>query len=245
MWAIARRELRALFVTPLAWIVLGIVQALLGYTFLRLLQAFVQTQGQLQGLPGAPGLARLVAMPLFETCAFVLMLVVPVITMRMIAEERRAATLPLLLGAPVSTARIILGKYLAALAFTLCLVALCGLMPAMLLLGAPLDLGQLAAGLVGLALVAAMFTAAGLFVSTLTSQPPMAAAATFGLLLLLWMLDWGGERAGVLQYLSVLHHFRALQRGLFDTADIAFFVLAAIAFLVLAARRIHTIRSPG
>lgn len=242
MWAIAKRELRALFVAPFAWIVLGVAQTLLGYTFLRLLQAFAQTQGQLQGLPGAPGLTRLVAMPLFETCAFILMLVVPVVTMRLIAEERRGHTLALVLGAPVSGTRIVLGKFAGALTFVLCLVALCALLPIALLMGAALDLWQLAAGLLGLVLVVALFTAAGLFISTLTSQPPLAAAVTFGLLLLLWMLDWGGERASVLQYLSILHHFRALQRGLFDSADIVFFILVSGAFLLLAARRVDALR---
>ena len=117
MMAVLRRELRAMFVSPLAWFVLAVVQVLMAYSFLRLLQAFADNQGRLQGLPGAPGLTRLVAMPLFEVAAFVMMLIVPLITMRLIAEERRVGTLVLLLGSPVSSTSIILGKFFGAFTF--------------------------------------------------------------------------------------------------------------------------------
>ena len=93
-----------------------------GLLFLRLLQAFADSQGRLQGLSGAPGLTRLVAMPLFEVAAFVMMLVVPLITMRLVAEERRTGTLVLLLGSPVSSTGIVIGKFLVP--WYLCFVLL-------------------------------------------------------------------------------------------------------------------------
>ena len=96
MLAIAGRELRSLFYSPLAWLVLAATQVILAYSFLRLLQAFADNLGRLQSVPGAPGLTRLVAMPLLEVTGFILMLVVPLLTMRSFAEERRAGTLTLL-----------------------------------------------------------------------------------------------------------------------------------------------------
>ena len=244
MLAIFRRELTSLFTSPLAWITLALAQGLLAYVFLRLLQAFARTQGQLQGLPGAPGLSRLVAMPLFETCAFMLMVIVPMFTMRLFAEERRARTLALLLSAPVSSTAIVLGKYLGAIAFCLILISMTVAMPLALTLGTALDYGQLFAGALGLTLIAALFSAIGLFMSTLTTQPTMAAIGAFGTTLLLWILDWGADRAGLFAYLSVLQHFRALLRGLIDTQDVAYFLILTFACLYLAVRRINALKSP-
>jgi ABC-2 type transport system permease protein len=244
MLAIAMRELRSLFLTPLAWVLLSVAEFLLAYVFLRLLQAFGQTQGQLQALPGAPGVTRLVAMPLFETCAFILMLLVPILTMRALAQERHTQTLTLLLSAPVSAMDIVLGKYLGVLGFVLIVVALAVLMPVTLYAGTTLDHGQLLAGILGLVLVAGTFVAVGMLASALSTQPAMAAALAFAILALLWMLDWGAERSGLFSYLSVLTHLRVLLRGIVDTQDIMYFLILSGGCVYFSARRIETLRSP-
>ena len=244
MLAIAVRELRSLFVAPLTWVLLAVSEFLLAYVFLRLLQAFGETQGQLQALPGAPGVTRLVAMPLFETCAFILMLLVPILTMRALAEERRAQTLTLLLSAPVSALDIVFGKYLGVLGFVLIVVAFAVLMPVTLYAGTTLDHGQLLAGILGLMLVSGTFVAVGMLASALSTQPAMAAALAFAVLALLWMLDWGAERSSVFSYLSVLAHLRVLLRGIVDTQDIMYFVVLGGGCFYFAARRVETLRSP-
>ena len=244
MLAIAIRELRSLFVAPLTWVLLAVSEFLLAYVFLRLLQAFGETQGQLQALPGAPGVTRLVAMPLFETCAFILMLLVPILTMRALAEERRAQTLTLLLSAPVSALDIVFGKYLGVLGFVLIVVAFAVLMPVTLYAGTTLDHGQLLAGILGLMLVSGTFVAVGMLASALSTQPAMAAALAFAVLALLWMLDWGAERSSVFSYLSVLAHLRVLLRGIVDTQDIMYFVVLGGGCLYFTARRVETLRSP-
>ncbi|MEM7406630.1 MAG: ABC transporter permease [Pseudomonadota bacterium] len=244
MFAIAKRELFSLFQTPLAWLLLAVTQAVLAYVFLRLLQAFAQAQGQLQGLPGAPGVTRMVAMPLLETCAFVMMVLVPLLTMRAFAEEERARTLVLLLSAPVSAAAIVMGKFLGVAAFLGIIVGLTLLMPASLAVGTNLDFGQLSAGLLGLLLITGLFAALGLFVSSMTVQPAMAGAGAFGMTLMLWMLDWGVERASLFEYLSVLHHFRTFLRGLISTADLGYFLVGIALFLYLTTSRIAARRSP-
>jgi ABC-2 type transport system permease protein len=245
--AVAARELRSLFLSPLAWSVLAVVQLILGYVFLVQLELFLQWQPRLAGMEGAPGITEVIVAPLLRTAAIVLLLVVPLLTMRLVSEERRGRTLALLMSSPVSMTQIVLGKYLGVMGFLAVMLALVALMPLSLTLGGRLDWGLLAAGLLGLALVVASFAAAGLFLSTLTEQPTVAAVGTFGLLLLLWILDWasgtGGEATGeVLAYLSLLTHYDALLKGVFDTQDIVYYLLFCLTFLVLAIRRLDADR---
>lgn len=244
---IAGRELRSLFLSPLAWAVLAVVQLVLGYVFLVYLETYLQWQGRLAGVEGAPGLTEVVAKALFTDAAVVLLLVVPLLTMRLVSEERRSRTLALLLSAPVSMTEIVLGKYLGLMGFLGTMVGLVALMPLSLLAGGSLDFGLLAAGLLGLILVVASFGAAGLLLSALTDQPTVAAIGTFGLLLLLWVLGTaaGEETGAVLRYLSVLTHYDALLKGVFDTRDVAYYVLFTVTSLVLAVRQLDAERLRG
>lgn len=245
---IAARELRSLFLSPLAWAVLAVVQFILAFLFLGQLDEYVRLQPQLAMMPSAPGLTEVVVAPVFGSATIVLLLVVPLITMRLVAEERRNRTLPLLFSAPVSMTEIVLGKYLGIVAFLALLIGLIALMPLSLLLAGSLDLGLLAAELLGLTLMLAAFAAAGLFMSTLTAHPTVAAVAGFGLLLLLWVIDWAGgagEAGSVFQYLSLQRHYEALLKGIFDTSDIAYYVLFITTFLVLSIRRLDADRLQG
>ncbi len=243
MLSIAARELRSLFLSPLAWVILAVVQAILAYVFLIQVEVFLQWQPRLAGFPGAPGLTAIVVAPVFHTAAIVLMLVTPFLTMRLLSEERRSGTLALLLSAPVSVASIVLGKFLGVMAFLGCALILVALLPFWLLLGGSLDFGLLAAGFLGLVLLVAAFSAAGLFMSSLTAQPTIAAVSTFGLLLLLWLLDWGSttgaQGAGELfGYLSLLTHFEALLQGIFDTRDVLYYLIFTALFLLLGIWRL-------
>src|SRR5690606_16239685 len=127
--------------------------------------------------------------PLFSTASIVMLLVMPLLTMRLIAEEKRSGTIALLRAAPVSTAGIVLGKYFALLVFVALLTALTAAMPASLAAGTDLDAGRLLASALGLFLLTASFASVGLFMSSLTRQPVVAAVATFGVLLLLWLIN--------------------------------------------------------
>lgn len=114
---IAARELRSLFLSPLAWVILAVVVFILAYAFLVQVQVFTEIQPRLAGLPSAPGVTEIVAAPLFEFAAMILLLVAPLLTHRAVAAERRGGTLVLLQSAPVSSTQIVLGKYLGLLAF--------------------------------------------------------------------------------------------------------------------------------
>ena len=246
---IAARELRGLFLSPLAWTLLAVTQALLAWIFIILVNDFQNAQGRLAGLEHAPGVTDLVVAPLFRVAAWALLLLTPLLTMRLFSEERRTGTLDLLLSAPASASEIVLGKYLGVLTFLMSMVALTALMPLALLARAALDVGKLLAGLLGLSLLAASCAAAGLYLSSLTSQPLAAATATLGLLLAFWIVDAAGAGQGavspVFAYLSLPRHNDALLLGLVRSEDVAYYLLFGAAFLGLAIRRLDNLRLRG
>lgn len=246
---IAAREWRALFLSPLAWSLLAVTQAVLAWIFIILVNDFQQMEGQLSGLDPAPGVTDLVLVPLFRVTAWALLLLTPLLTMRLFSEEQRTGTLDLLLSAPVGLHQIVLGKYLGVLGFLLSVIALTALMPLALLAGTALDPGKLSAGLFGLGLFAASFAAAGLYFSSLTAQPLTAAAATFGVLLAFWLVDAAGGGQGAAgpwpAYLSLARHYDALQLGLVRSEDLAYYLLFSAAFVGLTMRRLDNLRLRG
>ncbi len=239
-FTIAGRELRTMFLSPLAWAILGVIQVIQGFLFLVLLDTYMSDiQPRYAGFEQAPGVTDFIVAGLFQNAGVILLMVVPLLTMRLISEERRNRTLSLLFTAPVSMAEIVLGKYLGVLSFLLIMVGMMTLMPLSLLLGGGLDFGKLAACVLALGLLLAGFAALGLFISALANQPTVAAISTFGALLLLWIVDWSRNAGGgVLEYLSMMHHYDRLLRGLINTQDLAYFVLFILAFLVLS---VHTL----
>ena len=244
---IAARELRSLFLSPLSWSVLAITQAFVAYAFLVKLELFLQLKAYLPGLAGAPGLTAIVVAPAFKAAAMVMLLAAPLVTMRLVSEERRSGTLSLLLSAPISMTDIVLGKYLGVMGFFGIVVLVVLLTPLSLLAGGNLDLGLVASGFLGLFLLIASFAAAGLFMSTLTAHPPVAAVSTFGLLLLAWNMDWAGTGAGegvrpLFSYIAVTSHFNALLQGIVDSADLIYSLLVVATFLILAIRRLDNMR---
>ncbi len=243
---IAARELRSLFLSPLAWSILAVTLFILAYLFLSQIEAYVTLQPRLAALEGAPGVADIVVAPLLADAAVVLLLVTPLVTMRVLSEERRNGTISLLFSAPLSMTEIVVGKYLGVVAFFLILLGLLALMPLSLLAGTELDLGKLAAGLLGLALVVSAFAAIGVYMSSLTEQPTVAAVTTFGLLLLLWIIDWAGNRqmdeSNTLAGLSMLRHYEPLLKGLFNSADVVYYLLVILLFIGFSIRRLDAHR---
>ncbi|MGA9851547.1 MAG: ABC transporter permease [Gammaproteobacteria bacterium] len=246
IFTIAGRELKHLFLSPLAWCVLAIIQFIIAWMFLEQVDNFLKFAPTLAGMANAPGVTDAVAAPMFSAASVVMLLVVPLMSMRLIAEERRSGTLSLLLSAPVSMTEIVLGKYLGLLIFLLIMLGLITLMPLSLAAGTHLDYGKLFSGVLGLALLLGAFAAAGLFISTLTRQPVAAAVSSFGLLLLLWIISWAGSGddrySPVFHYLSLVDHYNSLLRGAFDTTDVVYYLLFIITFLVLSIRRLDAYR---
>ncbi len=243
---IASREFRTLFLSPLAWSILAIVQAIMAFLFLTQIDTFASIQAQLANIEGAPGLTDLVVTPLYTSTGIILLLITPLLTMRLISEERRNKTLSLLLSAPVSNSEIIFGKYLGVFGLLLIMAMLISIMPLSLLAGGKLDLGKFSANILALTLLLSSFTAVGVFTSSIANHPSVAAISAFGLLFLLWILGWANglntERSELLDYLSLLKHFQNLQTGLIDSKDICFYLLFTAIFLILSVRRLENDR---
>lgn len=245
IWPIALRELRSLFLSPLAWTILAVIQFILGWRFLVQLDFFFSIQPQLAVIENAPGVTDLVAAPLYEFTGIVLLLITPLTTMRLLSEEKRSGSLKLLMSSPISMSEIALGKYLAMVMFNVLVILMVTLMPLSLLFGTQLDLGKLAAGMLGLLLMLSAFAAAGLYMSSLTNHPTVAAVSSFGLLLMLLIIDaaGGNQQAGELfGYLSIMRHNTDLLRGIIDTSDIAYYVLFSLTFVVLTIRQLDAQR---
>lgn len=241
---IARAESRRLFVSPLAWTVLGVLQAILGYVYITLLYQYAdnaQLGDQFMGV------ADFMGGGLYGFATILLLLVMPVLSMRLFAEERKTGTLTLLLGSPVTLTEIVLGKFFGLMSFMLAALLLLAIMPLALLPGTHLDLGRIAAGLLGLLLMMMAFGSAGLFMSTLTREPTIAAVSSLGLLLLIWLLQVMGDRSGafapVFQYLSLVTHFESLRRGIFNSADVVYYLLFTSLFLWLSVQRLDLERA--
>lgn len=243
IFTLARRELRSLFLSPLAWAILAIVQFIMAYLFLSQLQEFILIQPRLATIENAPGVTELVIAPLYGSAAFIMMLVTPLLTMRLISEERRNQSLALLLSAPVSMTEIIIGKYLGMLGFAVIMIFMMSLMPLSLFFAGTLDGGLLITIVLGITLLLAAFISLGLYMSSLTAQPTIAAMSTFGMLLMLWIIDWAGGKAdaaasGLLEYLSILRHFEAFSKGIFNSSDFIYYLLFIAFFLILSIRRL-------
>jgi ABC-2 type transport system permease protein len=244
---IAGRELRALFLSPLAWSLLGVAMIILAWMFLVQIESFMQLQPQLVAGASELGVTDLVIAPLFDSGAMVLLLLTPLLTMRLLSEEQRSGTLRLLFSAPISTAQIVLGKYLAMLGVFGLLLLLIALLPLSLLLGGTLDLGRLAATLLGMGLLLACYSAIGLFLSSLTGQPAVAAISSYGLLLFLWIVNLSGseDRSGLFEWLSLTSHYRPFLDGVVRSGDLAYFLLLIVASLLMAIHHLESRRRGG
>ena len=246
---IALHELRRLMFSPLAWVILALIQILTALQFLNGVEDFMLNQPRLVGMENPPGVSDWVVAPLFADVAFMLLMVIPVISMRSLSAERRDKTLSLLMSSPVSMTEIALGKYFGMLIFLAIMVGMISLMPLSLMIGTTLDTGKLITGSLGLFLMLSAFAAAGLYISSLTQSPSVAAVATFFLLFALWLMFWinsgSGQVKGLIEYISLLHHFIPLLNGSINTADIAYFLIFTTTFLVLTIRRLDSQRLQG
>ncbi len=240
---IALKEFRSLFAIPSTWLILGALQFIFAWFFLARLDAFLQVQSQLAQLANAPGATLAVAAPLLGTVALILMMLIPIFTMRLIAEERRSQTLTLLMSAPVSDIHIVVGKFIGLMLFLLLIIASCLLMVLALAAGTQLDTGLLFTNALGLILLAASYTALGLYISSLTAQPVVAAIGALAIFFGLWLMEISAvDNDKTWRALAPTSHFQSFNIGLLNTTDLMFFMLFCITFLLLTIRRLHNNR---
>jgi len=249
--AIAWRDIRSLFVSPIAYVVLTGFVLLGGWFFFNLLAQFNRLVAAYSGLPGYDttwlNLNDAVITPLLQNLSVVLLIVVPMITMRSFAEERSVGTYELLFTSPVRVAEIVLGKFLAGAFILTLMVGLTLLYPAILLVYGNPEPGLILSGFLGLYLTAIGYLAVGNFASSLTSNQIIAAVTALVILLLLFVVSWPAEGAGetvgaVLTYLSVTEHFTTLVRGIIDSKDLIYFASLTGIFLFLNHRAVEAAR---
>ncbi|MEE8233134.1 MAG: ABC transporter permease subunit [Gammaproteobacteria bacterium] len=242
---IAMHELRRLFKSPLAWIIFAVVQFLLAIFFLLILSQFMDPAAA--SLFANYGVTEIVVVGLLQIAGIILLLITPFVTMDTFSEERQSGCIKLLLSSPISVTELVLGKYLGVICYLFLLLSLIALMPLSLLMGTELDLLQLLSGIIGLILLASSFAAIGLFVSSLTSQPAVAAISTFGILFVLWIMNMAGSTGSelfreILTYSSLLNHYHNLLDGIFNSADVIYYLLVSTVFIVLSIWRLDNER---
>ena len=255
IFTIAGKDLKSLFTSPVAWVVLTFVQLIVGYGFLKRFDDFMQIQPQLIQLPSPPGFTELVAVPTFATTAAILLFAVPLLAMRLIAEERRNQTMVLLTSAPISILDIVLGKFCALMGMLLIILALIAVMPLSLSGATKLDYRLIGSIVLGLALMAAAFSAVSLYASSLTAHPIVAALGAFGALLGMVLMGENvadnlqtrglGVLAAFAQVLSPVKNFEPLGKGMIDTYAIACLLLLTVLFLALTVRQLEARRLRG
>jgi ABC-2 type transport system permease protein len=240
---IIRKELNMLFTSPLAWVLLTLIQLIFTWVFLGRLDAFLEIQSQLLQIANPPGVTETIIAPVFAMAAIVLLMITPLLSMRLLAEERRNHTLTLLISAPISITDIVIGKFLGLIILFLIINIMIVTLCASLLLGGTLDFGLLCSNTIGLLLVSACFSALGLYISSLTAQPVVAAIGTLGALLGLWIIDMATDETNQwLHSVSLLKHFERFNQGLIDTFSIAYLMLFMTTFLILTIRHLDSER---
>lgn len=249
--AIAHKELRAYFASPIAYVVIGFFALVFGYMYASIMAWFV-SQGMSAGFGGPQTLNvnQQLVRPLVLNMTVVFLFMLPLITMRTYSEEKRAGTIELLLTSPVSDMQIILGKFLGALALYAVMLAVTLFHFGILFYFGRPEWKPLLTAYLGLLLFGGSFISIGLFISSLTKNQIVAGAATFAVFLVLWVIDWIGQALGpraeeVLKYLSMTGHLDDFVKGVVDTKHLVYYVSFILFGLFLTARSVDTERWRG
>ncbi len=249
---IAGRELRSYFVSPIAYVVLTGFLLLGGWFFFNLLARFnllltIYSAQQNPQVLQRLNLNEFVIAPLLHNLSVVLVILVPVITMRTLAEEKKAGTYELLLTSPLRISEIVLGKFLGAFVFVALMVALTGIYPLILMVYGNPEVGVILGGYLGLLLLATSFVAVGVLTSSFTENQIIAAVSCLVSLLLLYIIAWPADNAGetvgaLLRYVSLTEHFAQMVKGVVDSKDLVYFATVIVLALFLTHRSVESIR---
>jgi len=249
IWTICRRELYAYFVSPIAWVLLAIFAVLSGYFTFLISSEFVRAgfESQLQGQSFPMNLNEQVIAPLFSNAAVISLFLIPLISMRLFAEEKRQGTIELLVTSPVHEAEIIIGKWLSAVLMFCALLAVLAIDYSFLFFYGKPDWKPVATGFLGMVLQAGCLLALGTFISTLTKNQIVAGAVGFALALLLYILNWttsfgNSDTVQFLNYVSIVSHLDSFTRGVIDTKDILYYCSMIFLGLFLTSRSLESLR---
>jgi ABC-2 type transport system permease protein len=250
--AMADKELRSYFASPIAYILIGFFSLLFGWFFYVYLMAFNQQSQQMMqfGQGGGANINQMMIRGLFQNTAVIILFVMPMITMRTYSEEKRSGTIELLLTSPVTDLEIIVGKFLGALALYAAMLLVTMLYMVMLFKISNPEWRPIAAGYLGLLLMGGCFLSTGLFISSLTKNQIVAGFLTFATFLMLWIINWIGESSGpmtrdIVAYLSIVEHFDDFARGIIDTKHVIYYLSFITFGLFLTAKSVDSERWRG
>ncbi|HYK91691.1 MAG TPA: ABC transporter permease [Acidobacteriota bacterium] len=251
--AIWQREMKSYFVSPIAYVVLTVFLFLSGFFFYSILTAVVQStmmQGQFGQGAQSVDVPGIVSRSFFGTMSVILLFMIPMLTMGLFAEERKRGTIELLLTTPVGTFQAMMGKYLACVTFLVIMFFSSGItMSALFIYGHP-ELKPILGAFLGLLLYGCALLAVGLFISTLTENQIIAVVITFGVILVLWLIESfstgaSGVSKDILNYLSVIGHLDDFIKGVIDTSHVIFYLTFAFVGLFLTYRSLESMRWKG
>ena len=250
--AIAGKELRSYFASPVAWVMMGLYAVMFGFFYTNYLAYFIRNgmQSQFGGGPPTQNINMDMIRPLLANASVLVLFILPMITMRTYSEEKRSGTIELLLTAPLTDTEIVLGKFVGSIALYGSLLVV-----TMLYIGLLFYFGQpewrpVVSGYLGLFLLGSSFISAGLFLSSTTKNQMVAGAATFVLLLMFWIINWAADSAGptmstVLNYLSITQHFEDFGKGVIDTTHVIFYLSFISFWLFLTLKSVDSERWRG
>src|SRR6516165_7183666 len=249
VWIICRKELRSYFVSPIAYLLLAMFAIVFGFFFWNGVNAFVFVgmESQMRGEAFPMNINEFLIRPLVSNVSVIGLFLIPMMTMRLFAEEKRSGTIELLATSPIRDSEIILGKWMAAVILYAGMLLVTAINFLWLFRYGNPDWKPLAIGYLGLLLQAGALLAIGTFISTLTRNQIIAGAATFGVCLLLWVLEWlsgydPAPYARLMAYLSVLTHFDSFAKGVLSIKDSVYYLSAIVLGLFLTARSIESLR---
>lgn len=254
--AITGKELRAYFLSPIAWVVVGFFALLVGLFYVSILTYFLQASMQMSSLAAMGqqqpplNVNQQLIRPLFMNISVIALFVVPALTMRTYSEEKRSGTIELLLTSPVTDFQIIVGKFLGAFAIYALMIAVTLVHVVLLFLFGEPEWQSVASGYLGLLLLGGAFLSIGLFISSTTKNQIVAVVMTFSVLLFLWLVSWFADSASpvmqeVLRQLSIIEHFDDFAKGVIDTKHVVYY-LTFIGFgLFLTAKSVDMERWRG
>ena len=246
---ICGKELKAYFTSPVAYLLMGLFGLVFGFFFYSAAQFFVNAgvQSQMSGQEQPMSVNEWVIAPLLNNASVVGLFLIPLISMRLFAEEKRSGTIELLMTSPISDWEIILGKWLGAMGMYLCMLAISALDIALLFAWSHPDWRPIATGYLGLILQGGTILVIGTFISTTTKNQIIAGASTFSICLLLWVLSWVSSYnqatwAQAIAYCSILTHFEPFSRGIVETKDLVFYFSAIFLALFMTSRSLDSLR---
>ena len=249
--AIAGKELRSYFASPIAYVIIGLFALLFSRFFFAYLMVFVQrSSGMAQMGGGANNINQEMIRYVLMNSAVIILFVMPMITMRTYSEEKRSGTIELLLTSPLTDFEIILGKFLGAMGLYCAMLSVTVLYIAILFVYGNPEWRPVVAGYLGLVLLGGCFISVGLFISSLTKNQIVAAMATFAVFLFLWVINWIGESAGptareIVTYVSITDHFSDFARGVIDTKHLVYYLSFITFGLFLTAKSVDSERWRG